>query len=178
MKFAAGIPALLIVTIVLAGMALWVLRRAQETGRNAIRSVAILLLGWLVAMAAGAITARLLYPRIYHAAPDFLSVAASSLAFAFFVALLIAGLLGRRRSSKSPERLPETPASESSTAASTPQASPQPPVAPPAEAITFKFACPQCGQRLAVTSADVGTTASCPNCATPLTVPSPPAPST
>lgn len=37
----------------------------------------------------------------------------------------------------------------------------------------FKFSCPSCGQHIAVTGADVGTSANCPSCNAALTIPPP-----
>jgi hypothetical protein len=42
--------------------------------------------------------------------------------------------------------------------------------------MSFKFACPHCGQRISATPEDVGTAGGCPSCQQEFTVPSPPAP--
>jgi hypothetical protein len=40
--------------------------------------------------------------------------------------------------------------------------------------MNFKFACPNCGQRISATIEDVGTTGGCPSCQKQFTVPAPP----
>ncbi len=183
MKNLAAISAILVVTAALAGLALWLLRRTEENGKRGSRCLVVFLFTWLTALALGAVGARFGYERQYQALPGFWAVYLPAVALAFGVAVPLAWWLGR---APKPKTIP-VPKAKPLPKAKAPR-EPQPePTKPPAEetvlnflpppepeVTTFKFACPHCGQRLAVTTADVGNSADCPNCQAPLVVPAPP----
>jgi hypothetical protein len=167
MKSLAAIPSILIVAAALSALALWLLRRTQEQGRNGLRWVFALLGTWLGALALAAFGTRLGYERFYHAKPGFLMVCAPAVLAAFLAALLFAWVLGRRRKrDQSPPPSTSPPSTEAKPVPS--------PVTPPAPSMTtFKFACLDCGQRIEVALEEVGTSGNCPNCQAPLVVPPP-----
>lgn len=184
----AYLLAIFVATTLLALLALRLTRRAEAAGRSSARWVAAFLATWLGVLAAAACGVRWGYERRFQASPDSWKVFVPAAVLAFAAALALAWRLRQLSGRKIPAHKrtePFVPPPESPL----PQPGSPPismPAAPPALAdapesflpetpavTTFKFACPHCGQRLAVTTADVGTAAECPNCAAPLTVPAP-----
>ena len=173
-------PAILVVTVALAGLASRILRRAEERGRSGLRWTMALLATWLGVLVLAAFGGRAAYERLYHAVPGFWAIYVPAVVLAFGAVLALGWCLSRLPSLAASEPgAPETakPAAPVPRPRSAPPLLatpiPAPPPAPPA-VTTFKFACPHCGQRLAVTTADIGTTANCPNCEALLEVPAPP----
>lgn len=176
MQNLAAIPAILVVTAALAGLALWLLRRVENVGRSGPRCLVAFLATWLAALVLGAVGARFGYERQYHALPGFWAVYLPAVALAFGAALPLAWWLGRSPKTKAaPPRKTQTqsapPPEPDEVSAAEVAADFSPP--PESEITVFKFACPHCGQRLAVTMDEVGNAANCPNCAILLEVPSP-----
>jgi len=166
----AYVTAFLVVSAGLAGLALRLLRQVREKRRSPLRWMAAFLGIWLGVLALAALAGRAAYERLYHAVPGFWAIYVPAVTLAFGAALALGWRLSRLPSVVRGKQDAPQNAERAPTPLPTPI--PLPPPTPPA-VITFKFACPHCGQRLAVTTADVGTSAECPNCATPLTVPDP-----
>ena len=174
MKNLAFVVALLAITAGLAMLALRLLRRAEDAHRSALSWLAALLGTWLGVLALTALGTRAVYEKHYHAAPGFWTVFGPAVGLAFAAAFLLTWRLSRQprraaRQSSTPQD--SQPAAPAAKPRETPSLAPAP--HPPA-VTTFKFACPHCGQRLAVTTAEIGTTANCPNCEALLEVPAPP----
>jgi hypothetical protein len=161
MKFLAAILAVLFVTAALAAIALWLLRKAQAQDRPGWRWLLAFLGTWLGGLTLGACGARFISEQHYHTPPELWVVSLSAVALAFAVSGLLVWILGR-----APRPKTEAP----------PPPAPEPSPTVISEPSIFKFACPHCGQRLAVSTEQVGTTENCPNCAAPLTVPAPETP--
>jgi hypothetical protein len=185
MKNLAYIPAILVVTALLGVLALRLFRKAEAVGRNGMPWIAAFLATWLGVLAAAAWGVRWGYERQFHAQPSFWVVFVPAAALAFAAALALGWWLGRSSERKPSARKPAesvapAPAHPTPPPSPTPIPTPSPTAEPaasyppePPPVTAFKFACPHCGQRLAVTTADVGSTADCPNCAAPLTIPEP-----
>lgn len=174
MKNLAFVAALFAITAGLAMLALRLLRRAEDTRRSALPWLAALLGTWLGVLALAALGTRAAYEKHFHVAPGFWTVFGPAVGLAFAAALALSWCLSRQ-----PRRVAQEPNSPQNSQPAAPAAKPRetpplPPAPRPAAVTTFKFACPHCGQRLAVTTADIGTTANCPNCEALLEVPAPP----
>jgi len=184
----AYLLAIFVATTLLALLALRLTRQAEAAGRSGARWVAAFLGTWLGVLAAAACGVRWGYERRFQASPDSWMVFVPAAVLAFAAALALGWRLPRLSGRKTPAHKPTEPFAPPPTSP-LPQPGPTPISTSPAPSptseaqesflpetptvTTFKFACPHCGQRLAVTTADVGTAAECPNCAAPLTVPSP-----
>jgi hypothetical protein len=164
------------VTALLAVLSLRLLRQAQERGRNGLPWVAVMLASWLCVLALVAFGGRAVYAHHFHKAPGFWVVYVPAVVLASGAAFGVARWLAREPApktkgrKKAKTRKPETPAAE--VPPPPPAPAPAPPPAAP-EVTVFKFACPHCGQRIAVTTADIGSVANCPACAAPIEVPAP-----
>ena len=187
MRLLASLPAHLAVSALLAWLALRMFAAAEKKGRSGLRWLLLFFALWLGTLGLAAYGARFGYERHFHTRPGFWIVYGVAVACAFAAVLALRWLLAKKpalstREDPAPvERpLPPTPLPQPAPVRDEPRptpplpSAPPPPPAPPAEPVVFKFACPHCGQRLAVTTAEVGTVADCPNCATPIEVPAPP----
>ena len=181
----AALSAHLTVVALLAVLALWVFAVAEKKGRGGLRWMLAFFGLWLGTLGLAAYGARWAFTRHDHTPPGFWKVYGPAVACAFLAVLALRGLLAKKPAPSTTETAEPTHAEPRPTPPLPPTPLPQPPPArlptpppqppPPAEPAVFKFACPHCGQRLAVTTADVGTTANCPNCDALLEVPAPPA---
>ena len=184
MPAAATLPAHLAVIVVLAVMALRMFSAAERKGRSGLRWMLLFFGLWLGSLALAAYGARWAFERHYHTPPRFWFIYAPAVVCAFAVVLVLHRILSKRRPLSAPETagLARTGPRPTPALLPTPQPQPSPArlptpppqPAPPTEPAVFKFACPHCGQRLAVTTDDVGTAANCPNCEALLEVPAPP----
>ena len=189
MRLLASLPAHLAVIALLAWLALRLFAAAEKKSRSGRRWLLFFFVLWLGTLGLTACAARFGYERHFHTRPGFWLVYAVAVACAFAAALALRWVLAKKPALSTGETaapaerpLPPTPLPQPAPAPVrdeprlTPPLppAPRPEPAPPAEPVVFKFACPHCGQRLAVTTAEVGTVADCPNCATPLEVPTPP----
>ena len=185
MLSATALPAHLVVIALLAALALRMFATAEEKGRGGLRWMLLFFTLWLGTLGLAAYGARWAFERHYHTLPGFWVLYGPAVACAFAVALALRWILAKRPALSAPETTAPEHTKPSPAPALLPTPRPQPaPVPlptpppepiPPSEPTPFKFACPHCGQRLAVTTAEVGTAADCPNCGTPLVVPAPPA---
>lgn len=188
MKNLAYIPAILVVTALLGVLALRLFRKAEASGRSGMPWIMAFLVTWLGVLAASAWGVRWGYERHFHAPPSFWVVFVPAVALAFTAAVALGWWLSRVPARKTSAQEPVesvAPTAERPQPPPAPTPIPAPPLPTPAvEAIeedppepppvtTFKFACPHCGQRLAVTTDDVGSAAECPNCGASLIVPEP-----
>lgn len=173
MKNLAFVAALLAVTVGLAILALRLLRLAEENRRSVLPTMAALLGTWLGVLALAALGTRAAYERHYHVVPGFWTVFGPAVGLAFAAALAVSWRLSRRPRRVAQQASGPQDSPPAAPAAKTHETPPLPPAPRPPVVTTFKFACPHCGQRLAVTTADIGTTANCPNCAAPIQVPAP-----
>ncbi len=171
----ASLPAHLVVIALLAALALRMLAVAERKGRGALPWTLALFGAWLGVLGLAALGARFAYEQHYHALPGFWAVYGPAVACAFLAALSVFGVLLKKPALTAPVAAPDIPTELPPAPSSLPQPTPLPEPPPPAAITTFKFACLHCGQRLAVTTADIGTTANCPNCEALLEVPGPPA---
>ena len=172
MRLLASLPAHLAVSALLAWLALRMFAAAEKKGRSGLRWLLLFFALWLGTLGLAAYGARFGHERHFHTRPGFWIVYGVAVACAFAAVLALRWLLAKKSALSSSE----DPAPVRDGPRPTPPlpSAPPPPPAPPAEPVVFKFACPHCGQRLAVTTAEVGTVADCPNCATPIEVPAPP----
>ena len=186
MRLLASLPAHLAVIALLAWLALRMLAAAGKKGRSGLRWLLLFFSLWLGTLGLAAFGARFGYERHFHTRPGFWPVYGPAVACAFAAVLALRWVLAKRPALSTPQVKPEdaapTRAAPHPTPPLRPTPLPQPPLLPTplpqptpvAAPVTFKFACPHCGQRLAVTTAEVGTVANCPNCETPIEVPAPP----
>ena len=192
MRLLASLPAHLAVIALLAWLALRMLAAAEKKGRSGLRWLFLFFTLWLGTLGLAAFGARFGYERHFHPRPGFWPVYGPAVACAFGTVLALRWVLAKKPAlstseTAAPKRteprptppLPPTPLPQPSPVRDEPRPTPPlaptplPQPAPPAEPAVFKFACPHCGQRLAVTTAEVGTVANCPNCETPIEVPAP-----
>ena len=185
MPLLASLPAHLAVIALLAWLALRMLAAAGEKGRSGLCWLLLFFTLWLGTLGLAALGACFGYERHFHTRPGFWIVYGPAVACAFAAVLALRWVLAKRpalsTSDAKPARteprptppLPPTPLPQPAPVRDEPPPTPLPQPAPPAEPVVFKFACPHCGQRLAVTTAEVGTVANCPNCETPIEVPAP-----
>ena len=191
-----ALPVHIVVIALLAVLALGMFAAAEKKGRSGLRWMLLFFGLWLGMLGLAAYGARWGFVRHYHTLPGFLIVYGPAVGGAFSAVLALRWLLSKKPALSEPKAaaparteprptpaLLPTPIPQPAPALlPTPQQQPSPAhfptpppqPAPPPEPAVFKFACPHCGQRLAVTTAEVGTTANCPNCETPLEVPAPP----
>ena len=180
---AVALPAHLAVTVLLAVLALRMAAAAEKKGRGLLRWMIAFFGLWLGTFGLVACAVWWTYERHNHIRPGFWLVYGPAVGSAFAAVLALRWVLAKRPALSAPDAAPPARDEPRPTPPlpSTPQPQPTParlptpplPPAPPPEPVPFKFACPHCGQRLAVTTAEVGTTANCPNCDTLLEVPEP-----
>ena len=185
MLSATALPAHLVVIALLAVLALRMFAAAEGKGRSGCRWMLLFFGLWIGTLGLAAFGARWAFERHYHTLPGFWIVYGPAVGCAFATVLALRWILSKRPALSAPETAEPARTEPRPTPALLPTPRPQPaPVllptpqpqpAPQPEPALFKFACPHCGQRLAVTTAEVGTAADCPNCGTPLVVPAPPA---
>lgn len=196
MLSATALPAHLVVITLLAALALRMFAAAEEKGRGGLRWMLLFFGLWLGTLGLAAYGARWAFLRHDHTLPGFWKVYGPAVGSAFAAVLALRWVLAKRPALSAPDTagttrdkpraappLPPTPQPQPAPPLlPTPQPHPSParlptphpqPASQPVPAV-FKFACPHCGQRLAVTTADVGTAANCPNCEALLEVPAPP----
>ena len=184
MLSATALPAHLVVIALLAVFALRMFAAAEEKGRSGLRWMLLFFGLWLGTLGLAACGARWAFDRHYHTLPGFWIVYGPAVGCAFAVVLALRWVLSKRSALSASdiaepartEPRPTPPLLPTPRPPPAPMRLPTPPPqpTPPPEPAVFKFACPHCGQRLAVTTAEVGTTANCPNCETLLEVPAPP----
>ncbi len=181
MPLLASLPAHLAVVALLAWLALRLLAAADEKGRSGLRWLLLFFALWLGTLGLAAGAARFGYERHFHTRPGFWIVWGVAVASAFAAVLALRWVLAKKSALPTPDTapaeprpLPPTPLPQPAPVRDEPRPTPPLAPAPPAAPAVFKFACPHCGQRLAVTTAEVGTVADCPNCQTPIEVPAPP----
>ena len=177
---AKALPAHLIVIALLAVLALGMFAAAEKRERSGLRWMLAFFGLWLGTLGLAAFGARWAFERHYHTPPGFWIIYGPAVTSAFAVVLALRWILSK----KPPLSTYETaePARDEPRPEPTPRPQPAPAFlptpppqpAPPPDPTLFKFACPHCGQRLAVTTAEVGSVANCPNCETLLEVPAPP----
>ncbi len=181
MKYLPIVAALMAVTGGLAALALWILRQAQAKQRSGLRWMSGLLGCWLGVMAGAAFGARAAYVQHFKAAPGFWVVFVPAAVLAFAAAVALGWRLSRLPSLADSDRESERASEPAAPPPPPPSAPPIPPTPVPApppaehlpEVVSFKFACPHCGQRLGVTTADIGSSAECPSCQAALIIPAP-----
>ena len=169
---ATALPAHLVVIALLAVLALRTFAAAEGKGRSGFRWMLLFFGLWLGTLGLAAFGARWAFERHYHMLPGFWFVYGPAVASAFAVVLALRWVLSKRPALSTSETTEPARAEPRPAPAFLPTPTPQP--APPPAPTPFKFACPHCGQRLAVTTAEVGTAANCPNCETLIEVPAPP----
>ena len=185
MLTAKALPAHLAVIAVLAVLALRMFAAAEKKERSGLRWMLLFFGLWISTLGLAAHAARWAFERHYHTIPGFWIVYGPAVGCAFVAVLVLRWVLAKRPALSAPDTappardeprpipplLPTPPPQPAPVRPPTPPPQPAPPPAP----VPFKFACPHCGQRLAVTTADIGTSANCPNCDALLEVPAPPA---
>ncbi len=179
-----ALPAHLVVIALLAVLALGMFAAAEKKGRSGLRWMLFFFGLWLGTLGLAASGTRWGFVRYYHTLPGFWIVYGPAVGCAFAAVLALRWMLSKLRALSAPARTESARTEPHPTPPLLPTPrpqpapallpTPQPQPAPPPEPAVFKFACPHCGQRLAVTTAEVGTTANCPNCETLIEVPAPP----
>ena len=163
----------LAVIVLLAVLALRMFAAAEKKGRGGLRWMLLFFGLWLGTLGLAACGARWAFLRHDQTLPGFWKVYGPAVGGAFAAVLALRWVLAKRPA-LSPRHAAPPVHGEPRPTPPLPPTPPRPPAPPPAP-VLFKFACPHCGQRLAVTTAEVGTSANCPNCDTHLEVPAPPA---
>ena len=168
-----ALPAHLAVIALLAVLALGMFAAAEKKGRGGVRWMLLFFGLWLGTLGLAAFGARWAFEQYYHTFPGFWIIYGPAVVCAFAIVLALRWILSKRPALSAPDTAEPARTEPRPAPALLPTPPPQP--APPPEPAVFKFACPHCGQRLAVTTAEVGTTANCPNCEALIEVPAPPA---
>ena len=167
MLSAKALPAHLVVIALLAVLALRMFTAAEKKERSGLRWMLLFFGLWISTLGLAAHAARWAFERHDHTIPGFWIVYGPAVGSAFAAVLALRWVLAKRPALSPHDTAPPL--------RDEPRPTPPLPPTPPPAPVPFKFACPHCGQRLAVTTAEVGASANCPNCDTLLEVPAPPA---
>jgi hypothetical protein len=147
-----------------------ILERARKKGRRGWLWVSVLVCAWFSIEVVSAVAIVLVWQYCFEERPDRFMVYVPSLFLALFGAIMVGKVLDRQQSlllpvvPNPPQAIPPNPRRA--------RAFPSPTTPPvPLPTASFKFPCPNCGQRVSATLDLVGTATNCPTCDGPFVGP-------